>query len=199
MSSFQFPAISFPVVHAGGEAQWLSPSEVHTPLSQKQADWLLDPGSLTAKLKALSNDFQVQVLGQRETTLLADEKPWLGEVPTVAVREVILWCDRKPWVFARSVFPPSALAAQQLSLGTLGDKPLGEHLFRQPDLARSAIELCRFTPHSQVGQLQQQLGYAEHELWGRRSCFYAANQRVLVAEVFLGAAKLYSDSQPSQG
>lgn len=198
MSTTQFPAITFPVVSTGGEAQWLAPSEVRTPLSQQHANWLLDPGSLTAKLKALSADFKVQVLGQRETTLLADEKPWLGDVERAAVREVILWCDGKPWVFARSVFPPSALAAQQLSLGTLGDSPLGEHLFRQPDLARSAIELCRFAPTSQVGQLHQQLGFPAHELWGRRSCFYAANQTVLVAEVFLGAAKLYSES-PSQG
>ncbi|HET8815991.1 MAG TPA: chorismate lyase [Pseudidiomarina sp.] len=199
MSSSTFPAISFPVIDTGGEAQWLAPSEVHTPLSQRQADWLLDPGSLTAKLKALSDAFDVQVLGQRESSLLTDEKPWLGEVATAAVREVILWCDGRPWVFARSVFPPSALAAQQLNLGTLGDQPLGEHLFRQPDLARSAIELCRFSPQSRVGQLHQQLGYRAHELWGRRSCFYTANQTVLVAEVFLGAAKLYSDPQPSQG
>ncbi|RUO41897.1 chorismate lyase [Pseudidiomarina aestuarii] len=198
MSTTPFPTITFPVVSTGGEAEWLAPSEVRVPLSQQHANWLLDPGSLTAKLKELSVDFRVQVLGQRETTLLADEKPWLGDVKRAAVREVILWCDGQPWVFARSVFPPSALAAQQLSLGTLGDSPLGEHLFRQPDLARSAIELCRLTPTSRVGQLHQQLGYPAHELWGRRSCFYAANQTVLVAEVFLGAAKLYSES-PSQG
>lgn len=193
MTASSFPPIEFPVVTGASEARWLAPAEVQVPLSQTQAEWLLDPSSLTAKLKAMTQSFEVQVLGHHETELLANEKPWLGDENSAAVREVLLWCNGEPWVFARSVFPPSAQVNQQLSLGTLGNRPLGEHLFSQPDLARSAIELCHFEKHSKVGQLHQQLGYPAQTLWGRRSCFYAAGQKVLVAEVFLGAAKLYAN------
>lgn len=184
-----FPVISFPVVTVGGEAAWHAPthSENWSPLAQ---DWLLDPSSLTAKLKARCQRFQVQLLGQREAPLLADEQPWLGPQQSCIVREVILWCDEQPWVFARSVFPFSALAQQQLRLEDLGEQPLGEHLFKQPDLIRSAVEVSSFAADTKVGRLQQQLGYPATTLLGRRSRFTAAGQHVLVAEVFIGASPL---------
>ena len=135
-----FPKISFPMVTLGGEAAWAEPKTTST-WSTRARDWLLDPDSLTAKLKRHCTNFQVQLLGQREAPLLADEQVWLGPQQSCIVREVILWCDGQPWVFARSVFPFSALAQQQLRLEDLGTKPLGEHLFKQPDLVRSAVEV----------------------------------------------------------
>ncbi|WP_411359972.1 MULTISPECIES: chorismate--pyruvate lyase family protein [unclassified Pseudidiomarina] len=187
--SFVFPAIDYPVVTHAGEADW------HFPTAAEQwpavvGDWLLDPHSLTAKLKQHSQHFTVQVLGQREAPLLGNETRWLGEIAGGVVREVILWCDYEPWVFARSVFPFQALAAAKLKLEELGDQPLGEHLFNQPDLRRSAVEVSRFAADSKVGRLHQQLGYSAQALWGRRSCFHAAEQQLLVAEVFIGASPL---------
>ncbi|WP_417690503.1 chorismate--pyruvate lyase family protein [Pseudidiomarina sp.] len=183
-----FPEITFPVVTTGGEAAWQHTTSEHW--SALARDWLLDPSSLTAKLKGQCQQFEVQLLGQREAPLLADEQTWLGPQKSCIVREVLLWCDGQPWVFARSVFPFSALAQQQLRLEDLGTKPLGEHLFKQPDLTRSAVEVSSFAPNTKVGQLHQQLGFAPATLWGRRSRFTAAGQHVLVAEVFIGASPL---------
>lgn len=183
--------MSFPVVTLGGEAHWQAADAWSQLLSPQQQHWLLDDGSLTAKLKAHCDHFRVQVLGQQQATMLADEARWIGENEHVTVREVILHCNEQPWVFARSVFPQQALQAAQLNLAQLGNKPLGEHLFSQPDLQRSAIEVSAFPPHSRVGQLHQQLGFPAQTLWGRRSCFSAAGQQILVAEVFIGAAPLY--------
>lgn len=184
-----FPTIEFPVVRIGGEANWHHPEagEITAPLA---TDWLLDPGSLTAKLKRHSPNFAVQLLGQYEAGLLADEQIWLGQPQPCVIREVILWCDDAPWVFARSVFPLQALAQQQLQLEQLGDRPLGEHLFKQADLVRSNVEISSFAPTSKVGRLHQQLGYPATQLWGRRSRFTAAQQHILVAEVFIGASPL---------
>lgn len=184
-----FPTVAFPVVSRGGEANWHTPAsgEVTSPLA---ANWLFDPGSLTAKLKQHSQHFAVQLLGQYEADLLDDEQVWLGAPQRCVIREVILWCDDAPWVFARSVFPLQALAQQQLKLEQLGNRPLGEHLFKQPDLVRSEVEISSFTADSKVGRLHQQLGYPATELWGRRSRFTAAQQHVLVAEVFIGASPL---------
>lgn len=189
-----FPKISFPMVTLGGEAAWAEPKTTST-WSTRARDWLLDPDSLTAKLKRHCTNFQVQLLGQREAPLLADEQVWLGPQQSCIVREVILWCDGQPWVFARSVFPFSALAQQQLRLEDLGTKPLGEHLFKQPDLVRSAVEVSSFAASTKVGKLHQQLGYPATTLWGRRSRFTAAEQHVLVAEVFIGASPLAQEQR----
>ena len=181
----------------GGEAHWQAADAWGELLSAAQRDWLLDDSSLTAKLKRHSNHFRVQVLGQRPAPMLADEERWLGASVAVTVREVILHCDDQPWVFARSVFPQQALQAEQLNLNGLGERPLGEHLFSQPDLQRSNIEVSAFPSSSRVGQLHQQLGFPAHTLWGRRSCFSAAGQQILVAEVFIGAAPLYQPESRS--
>ena len=183
--------LAFPIVSVGGEAHWQAAEAWGELLSPLQRQWLLDDSSLTAKLKAHCQHFQVQLLGQQQASMLADEARWLPEDSAVTVREVILHCDHQPWVFARSVFPQQALQASQLNLAELGNRPLGEHLFSQPDLQRSNIEVSAFPAHSRVGQLHQQLGFAAHTLWGRRSCFSAAGQHILVAEVFIGAAPLY--------
>lgn len=183
--------LSFPIVTIGGEAHWQGADAWAALLSPAQRDWLLDDSSLTAKLKRHSQHFQVQLLGQQPAPMLADEARWLGNPQAVTVREVILHCDKQPWVFARSVFPQQALQAAQLNLTELGNRPLGEHLFSQPDLQRSEIEISAFPSSSRVGQLHQQLGFPAQTLWGRRSCFSAAGQQILVAEVFIGAAPLY--------
>lgn len=188
-----FPKVTFPVIAQGGEAKWHTPTALAN-WSNTAQHWLLDPASLTAKLKSCSSEFAVQLLGQRESSLLADEQRWLGPQQNCVVREVILWCDQQPWVFARSVFPLKALAEQQLRLDELGDRPLGEHLFNQPDLRRSEVEISRFQADSKVGNLHQQLGFSPSTLWGRRSCFTAAQQNVLVAEVFIGASPLAQEN-----
>lgn len=183
--------LEFPIVSQGQQADWQPALAQHLPTSALLTQWLLDPDSLTAKLKRHCQDFSVEVLGQRPGMIRPDEAKWLTESASqgqanATIREVILCCDGKPWVFARSVFPQSALEAAALKLGQLGDKPLGAHLFAQPDLQRSRIEVSRFAAQSRIGELHQSLGYPAQSLWGRRSCFTAAGQRVLVAEVFIG-------------
>lgn len=184
----QLQQLGFPIVSHGQQANWQTANAEHLPHNTLLQRWLLDPDSLTAKLKRHCQLFEVEVLGQRSGQLRADEMVWLGQDEQATIREVILCCDGKPWVFARSVFPQSALNAQALQLGQLGDKPLGAHLFSQPDLQRSRIEVSTFEPNTRVGQLHQCLGYPAQTLWGRRSCFTAAGQHVLVAEVFIGDA-----------
>lgn len=189
--------LRFPIIGHSDQADWHLASAASLPKNALLNQWLLDADSLTAKLKRHSEHFSVEVLGQQPGIIRPDEAQWLHETSQpgeiqATIREVILCCDGKPWVFARSVFPQSALDAEALKLGQLGASPLGAHLFAQPDLQRSAIEIAQFSAQSKVGLLHQQLGYTPQSLWGRRSCFTAASQRVLVAEVFIG------DSIPAQ-
>lgn len=183
----------------GSAATW-QPALAHPQLSKIPTDlrhWVLDDESLTAKLKEHAQGFRVSLLGQQPGSMFQDEIDALNlpvdDSPTATVREVLLWVDQKPWVFARSVFPEPALLDPQLSLRHLGDRPLGEHLFRQPDLQRSPIEMAIFESDTRLGRLNQNLGFAEQKLVGRRSMFSAAGQTILVAEVFLGASPLNAD------
>lgn len=184
----QFPELQFPVITANQRAHWQIAQAHCLPPQPELQQWLLDPASLTAKLKQHCHEFEVYVIGQQPGTIRPDEARWLDAQDCAAIREVLLCCDGQPWVFARSVFPQQALDEPALQLGQLGNQPLGAHLFAQPDLQRGIIEVAQFATDSSLGQLHQQLGFPPQPLWGRRSCFTAAGQKVLVAEVFIGAS-----------
>lgn len=160
-------------------------------LTLPQRQWLLDRESLTARLKAHCQRFHIEVLGQQPAPLFSDEKAALCLAEDAIVREVLLCCDDTPWVFARSVFPLSAASKTGLGLEALGNQSLGEQLFKDPDLQRSPIEIARFSQDSSVALLNQQLGYPNSALLGRRSVFSTAQQSLLVAEIFLGSSPLY--------
>lgn len=150
-------------------------------------DWLLDSGSLTARLIAQSSgQFKVQLVRQIIGLPRLDECQVLGmKRPTLAlIREVILRGNGDPWVFARSILPLASLTGQLRHLRKQGTRPLGAFLFSQPQLTRSAIAVARISrDHDYVpgdlmgGQL----------LWGRRSVFYLQQKPLLVSEVFLPA------------
>lgn len=150
---------------------------VRGPLHQ----WLLDKGSLTARLQEKSaGHFRVQLLRQFWHTATLSEARLLGIPPRarVLVREVILRGHDQPWVFARSIFPQSSLQGSLRRMGKFGNSPLGAFLFSQVGMRRSPMEVSRF---SGVGSGCDASGSA----WGRRSVFYIDNKPLLVSEVFL--------------
>ncbi len=149
--------------------------------------WLLDQGSLTAKLMHLSGgDFRVQVLRQTLARPRPSEQLLLG-VPAgqwALVREVALWGRSEPWVFARSLIPLTSLTGRLRQLRRLDSRPLGGFLFAQPDLVRGAMQISRIGPQRAYvpSELQQNT-----DLWGRRSVFELERKPLLVSEVFLPA------------
>lgn len=146
--------------------------------------WLLDPGSLTARLVARARgDFRVRV------TRLAWARPTLAETRELAmrhgewalVREVVLEGHGEPWVVARSVIPGRTLTGRNRQLRRLGSRPLGAFLFRDPTLVRRGVHIVKreeSTGTSLVGA---------HIVWGRRSTFILRGKPLLVAEYFLPA------------
>lgn len=172
-------------------ASWCS--EKAAPLPVQLKDWLLDPSSLTQRLKSSSTTFGVQVLGQQITTCSneeANEDIHAGQ--EVLVREVLLFCDDQPHVFARSLLPLSSLTGEEKKLASLGNQSLGQVLFNHPKLQRKRIEVADFDHNSTVakvaGYFQQTV---EGKLWGRRSTFVIEDKPLMVAEVFLPAAIAY--------
>ncbi|MBL0710484.1 MAG: chorismate lyase [Colwellia sp.] len=158
--------------------------------------WLLDPDSLTARLKTHCHQFRVELLGQQVENCQASEVfdgILVGE--KVLVREVILYCDEKPQVFARSLLPLSSLTGAEQALANLGTQSLGQVLFNNSSLERQVIEVAKFDANSSVAQLACHLQLpVDHDLWGRRSIFVLENKPLMVTEVFLPNAFAYQQN-----
>jgi len=132
--------------------------------------WIRDDQSLTQKLKKKYHDFRVEVHKQEELEIYNHEINMLENEKKFIVREVSLYGDNQPVVFARSVIPKNSKTD---SIIKIGNKPLGEILFNDPNIIRGPIEI---TFHNNI--------------WGRRSVFVMDNCRILVSEFFL--EKIYA-------
>ena len=162
-------------------------------LNDHLLDWLLDTGSLTARLKKHSRQFRVKLLGQTIEACHPDEACQdIQANEQVLVREVVLLCDEIPQVFARSLIPLRSLTGKASELANLGEQSLGQVLFNDPKLQRKAIEVAAFTQESTVFELARQYQLqGENTLWGRRSVFMLDDKPLMVAEVFLPNAIAY--------
>jgi chorismate lyase len=175
-------------LHASRELRWfynkrlLNSASISTDLRQ----WLLDKGSLTAKLIQLSEgQFHVRVLRQTITRVDRREAFALGIKPCQlsVVREVVLMGGNCAWVFARSVLPLSSLTGRLRHLRKQGNRPLGAFLFNQPQLKRSAIAVAHINRHHHY--VPEALMAGQNSVWGRRSIFDIEGKKLLVSEVFL--------------
>lgn len=175
--------------------QWYKPSSID--IAPIVSDWLLDPGSLTARLKSNCHTFQVKVLGQKiESCSEQDACEIIKQGSEVLVREVILYCDDSPQVFARSLLPISSLTGEEQALANLGNQPLGQFIFSRPNLTRTAIEVGQFDDKSTVMELARTLESKQvKRLWGRRSLFHLDGKPLVVAEVFLPDALAYKTTR----
>ncbi len=150
---------------------------------------LVDSGSLTARLVAVSECFEVMVLRQvwgfprlSERRLLQ-----LDGHRYALIREVKLVCDGQPMVFARSVMPASSLSGELRHLRRFGNRSLGSLLYADPNLHRSDFELA--CAAASLFRVPASVFTGNAPLWGRRSRFLLKNQPLLVSEIFLPGFK----------
>lgn len=148
-------------------------------------DWLLDEGSLTARLRAAGGTFRVIRLHQGWQRPRRDEAKLLRLRPerVALIREVLLEVDGAAVVFARSVFPHRTLSGPLRYLRKLRNRSLGEILFARPELQRSAFEVVRLPPWSTYLPPRVRNGGRP---WARRSVFALGSCELLVSEVFIG-------------
>ncbi len=168
--------------------------EPHLAESSTLNEWLLDPSSLTAKLKALAPDFRVEILFQQQQACQPHEVDFLGIHPNDAtlVREVLLYCHNQPWVYARSILPLATLTEADQALAKMGTNPLGEQLFSRSDIKPGRIQVASFSPSTKPGQLNTHYYSLQHLLWGRRRLFHLQHGAISVAEVFLSPTPCYA-------
>jgi len=148
--------------------------------------WLIDNGSLTRKLVALSKDqFEVEVLRQEVATPDAAEANALKitQKTSVMIREVVLKGRGRPWIFARSILPMMTMTGRLAGLRTLSNQPLGELLFQDPSMTREPLEMACLP--ARILSVPAALAAGDEPLWARRSVFFLDRKPLLVSEVFL--------------
>lgn len=150
--------------------------------------WLVDAGSLTARLQAGCEQFSVTRVSvnwgnpQRDETLLLGMRPH----EQALLREVVLNCNGKPVVFAHSVLPRRSLRGVWYGLGRLGNKPLGAALFANPAVIRTPLSFRKLHPRNALYQRAALvLDCRSSCLWARRSVFMLQGAAIMVTEVFL--------------
>ncbi|MDG1114949.1 MAG: chorismate lyase [Pseudomonadales bacterium] len=154
------------------------------------APWLIDDGSLTRKLVALSSDqFEVEVLRQDVATPDASEAKALKmtQQTPVMIREVVLKGRGRSWIFARSILPMSTMTGRLAGLRTLSNQPLGELLFQDSSMTREPLEVACLP--ARVLSVPPPLAPGDEPLWARRSVFFLDQKPLLVSEVFLSTFK----------
>lgn len=171
--------------HLFHEPRWLEAKCLRWQLPFDHRNWLLNPGSLTARLlKASNNRLQVKILRQQLLCPYLSEARLLDVPPKqlALIREVILCGHGQAWVFARSILPLTTLTGRLRAMRHLDNRPLGALLFKDPSMHRGTIEVAKISPHHHYLPKALQ---GNATLWGRRSTFYLDNKPLMVSEVFL--------------
>lgn len=156
--------------------------------SHKYRAWLIDKGSLTARLQQHYCDFSVKSLIVKYTKPTQGEASLLHLAPgdTALIREVLLIGDGQVVVFAHSVLPRASLKGKWQGLGRLGNKPLGAILFANPKVKRTPLSYKKLSPgHALYRSAINHLADKPAFLWARRSVFSLNCANIIVTEVFL--------------
>ena len=157
-------------------------------ISHSVFDWLVDEGSLTAKLVDLSGDnFKLEVQSQEHRVISPEEKSILElpEIDTVIDRKVLLKGRDAPWIFAHSLIPLSSATVDLKVLKNLNNRSLGEFLFKNSSIVRRSLEIAHMEAKS-FGIEAKDIGCRERR-WGRRALFSQGRHSLLVSEIFLPA------------
>jgi chorismate lyase len=150
--------------------------------------WLTDRGSLTSRIVAHFSRFNLVRLEQHLQRPTRDERRELGlrSHELAVVREVILRDGETPLIFAHSVAARRDLRGAWRGLSRLGQRPLAEMLFNDPNVTRLPMEYKKIDArHALYRRAKQVVMIDAHTLWARRSVFWKRGRPLLVTEVFL--------------
>ena len=173
-------------------------SRLHDPCWQPEAPlaergvraWLLQRGSLTARIASRCRDFHVRLLFQGRTRVAREEASLLGlrTAEHAYVRDVLLCCGADALVYGHSVLRYKDLRGAWRVLAGMGAQPLGHALFSDARIERSPFAFRRLGgTHPLYCAAARAVGRALQPLWARRSLFWSGAAPLLVTEVFLPA------------
>ena len=172
--------------------QWITLANVQKNLAKTKAEilqfqWLSDQGSMTNRLiEAADFPLTVKVMSSSDKTIENEERSFLKITANQSyVREVIMSINNNPWLYGRTVIPQQTLQGEGFALKLLGDKPLGQLLFKNELNSRQFIEVAIITKYHQLYPLFAMNDKQQENLWARRSLFLFNGSPLLVQEVFM--------------
>jgi chorismate lyase len=154
--------------------EWVAPTA-----AERYVSWLLEPASLTQRLREQLPPVLVQPLAEGLQALSDAECCLLGLparnvdqtfAPEAWIREVHLIGANAPRIWARTVIPNWSAHSPWAQVQTLGQQPLGELLFVWPDIERGPLHIA----HTPMG-------------WARYCVYHRHQAPLLLVEVFLPA------------
>ncbi|MFA7242418.1 MAG: chorismate lyase [Sulfuricellaceae bacterium] len=148
--------------------------------------WLLAQGSLTRRIVSRCAAFGVRGVQLQNGWWESAEAGGKGGRQRALLREVCLYCGATPLVYAHSVLPLASLRGAWQALRRLGDRPLGEVLFSDPQVRRAPLHYKKLHPrHWLYRRACRYLVAPPPFLWARRSVFTLNRRTIQVTEVFL--------------
>lgn len=167
------------------QVQWQEPA-AFADQPERAWRWLSEQGSLSYLMKSHCQEFGVEVLHNEmmPAEQLDPQEQQLLMPEACLQRQVILKGDNTPWVLGRTLIPHSSLASdlgdgQTHDFRRQGETPLGVTIFNTADVKRDAL---------QIGWAHT----AQGDLLARRSRLWMNHKPLLVAELFLPTAPIYS-------
>ena len=160
------------------------PLESCDGLPGKVEDWLAEPGSLTARVRArCDGDFRLCVVGERHVNnARLFEDVALG---SIFQRDITLGCGDVPFIFARTRVPEVTLRAHPW-LAELGNKPLGARLFDEPGYMRGRFYVARLQPGDALyDYVNDNVVPLSQALWARRARVELNGKPFEICECFL--------------
>lgn len=165
------------------------------PPSASLRGWLLERGSLTARIRGGGDGFALELLREALEPADAEDLRLLDcNDDRLHVRRVRLSGRGVRLIFASTLVPPATLARHPW-LAQLGERPLGEALADQTAVTRTPFEYTRIGERDPLfAAALEGTDIAPETLWARRSRFLVGDDAILVYEVFLpGLARVGTD------
>ena len=160
--------------------------------------WLLDGASTSQLMQQAGGTLPtVRLVSQRWAVPTAVEARFL-ELPRrrrALVREVKLLCRSETWMLARTIIPPCTLRGPGRQLRLLGERPLGQLLFRMSTLRRTPFEVAQL--YGSHPPLSDTLHWPQ-AVWGRRSLFLLRGRPLLLSETFLSPFQHWLEERDRQ-
>ena len=161
------------------------------PVTDPLHSWLTNRDSLTSRLCAICDEFQVIVHQSRFDRVCSDEAFLLSvdndaQGATALVREVSLVCDGIALVFGHSILMTRKSGSLAQSFRQAGNNSLGAILFARSDIQRGPLHFKRIDrQHDLYAKSAAALGDKSRPfLLARRSVFSLQSEQVCVTEVF---------------
>ncbi|KHT47125.1 chorismate lyase [Vibrio sinaloensis] len=162
------------------QVSWQEPAEFNFPDAISK-QWLLEQGSLSRLLSSYCDGLTVDLVHNKivkAEKLNHQEVDLLNQEPCL-LRKVVLNGDGEAWVLGRTLIPLSSMEDQQHDLTQQGEIPLGLTVFSADNVKRDAL---------QVGWANTPQG----DMLARRSRLWMNHKPMLVAELFLPTAPMYT-------